>query len=150
MVASHRPLASHRPAGRVAPVTRALASFFVALVFLVILDGVWFSLVGHDFYQARISALLRDDPAWNAVILFYLVHAVGIAVFAVPAAMRTGTWLAAAGCGALYGICVYAALDLTNLATLRGWPATVTVVDLVRGAVTTAFATVTALGLVER
>jgi uncharacterized membrane protein len=42
--------------------------------------------------------------------------------------------------GALFGFCVYAAYDLTNLATLRGWPLTVSLVDLAWGAVVTAVA----------
>jgi uncharacterized membrane protein len=42
--------------------------------------------------------------------------------------------------GALFGFCVYAAYDLTNLATLRGWPLTVSLVDLAWGAVVTAAA----------
>ena len=51
-----------------------------------------------------------------------------------------GSWVAAVLYGALFGFCVYAAYDLTNLATLRGWPLTVSLVDLAWGAVVTAAA----------
>jgi uncharacterized membrane protein len=37
--------------------------------------------------------------------------------------------------GALFGLIAYATYDLTNLATLKNWPLTVTVVDLGWGAV---------------
>lgn len=80
-------------------------------------------------------------------ILFYLVHAAGIAVFAVFAvlpATATGTWLAAVLYGALFGFCVYSAYDLTNLATLRGWSMALSLVDLAWGAVVTAVATLAA------
>jgi len=35
--------------------------------------------------------------------------------------------------GALFGFFAYATYDLTNLATLEGWPVTVSVVDVVWG-----------------
>ncbi len=37
--------------------------------------------------------------------------------------------------GALFGFMTYATYDLTNLATLKDWPLTVTIVDLVWGTV---------------
>jgi uncharacterized membrane protein len=55
-----------------------------------------------------------------------------------------GSWAGAVFYGALFGFCVYAAYDLTNLATLRGWPLTVSLVDLAWGAVVTAAAAVIA------
>lgn len=125
-------------------------SFFAALVVLAILDALWLGLLGRDFYKARLGALLRDTPIWSAAILFYLIHAAGIAVFAVPAAQANGTWLAALGYGAFFGLCVYAAYDLTNLATLRGWPLSLTLVDLAWGAAVSAAATVAAFLVVSR
>jgi uncharacterized membrane protein len=119
-------------------------SFFAALLALAVLDGLWLGIVSRDFYKARLGAWLRAEPVWTAALAFYVIHAAGIAVFAVPAAIGAGTWTAAPGFGALYGICVYAAYDLTNLATLRGWPATLSIVDLGWGAVATAIATVAA------
>ena len=50
------------------------------------------------------------------------------------------SWLSAALYGALFGFVVYAAYDLTNLATLRGWPMAVSLVDLAWGAAVSAAA----------
>jgi uncharacterized membrane protein len=74
-------------------------------------------------------------------ILFYLVHAVGVVVFAVPLA---ASWLSAVLYGGLFGFVVYAAYDLTNLATLRGWPMAVSLVDLAWGVAVSAAACVAA------
>ena len=115
--------------------------YIAALAALAILDALWLGVVSRDFYKARLGQLLLEQPNWYAAILFYLVHAVGIVVFAVPLA---GSWGSAALFGALFGFCVYAAYDLTNLATLRGWPLAVSLVDLTWGAAVTAAATVTA------
>jgi len=118
-----------------------LASYVAALVALAILDGLWLGVVSREFYKARLGQLLLDRPIWWAAILFYLIHAAGIAVFAVPPAVAAGTWIAAVLYGALFGLCVYAAYDLTNLATLRGWSMTLSLVDLAWGAFATAAAT---------
>jgi uncharacterized membrane protein len=115
--------------------------YAAALVTLAILDILWLGLASREFYKARLGQLLLEQPNWYAAILFYLIHALGIVVFAVPLA---GSWVGAALYGALFGVCVYAAYDLTNLATLRGWPLTVSLVDLAWGAVVTAAATVVA------
>lgn len=63
----------------------------------------------------------------------------GTVVF--PGTLAT-SWPGAAMYGALFGFVVYAAYDLTNLATLRGWPMALTVVELAWGAAVTAAACV--------
>ncbi|MDP2332531.1 MAG: DUF2177 family protein [Reyranella sp.] len=126
-----------------------LVGYLVALATLAVLDAVWLGLVSREFYKARLGQLLLDRPIWSVAILFYLIHAAGIAVFAVPPAVAAGTWPAAAFYGALFGFCVYAAYDITNLATLRGWPMAVSLVDLVWGAAATAAATLAAFLVVR-
>lgn len=111
--------------------------YLATLVTLVILDAAWLGVVSREFYKARLGQLLLEQPQWYAAILFYFIHALAIVVFAVPLA---ASWVSAALFGALFGFCVYAAYDLTNLATLRGWPLTVSLVDLAWGAVVTAAA----------
>lgn len=115
--------------------------YIAALATLAVLDALWLGLVSRDFYKARLGQLLLDQPNWPVAILFYFVHAVGIVVF--PVALAT-SWMTAALYGALFGFVVYAAYDLTNLATLRGWPMAVSLVDLVWGAAVSAVACVAA------
>lgn len=126
-----------------------LLGYLAALATLAILDALWLGVVSREFYKARLGQLLLDQPLWWAAILFYLIHAAGIAVFAVPPAVAASTWTAAALYGTLFGFCVYAAYDLTNLATLRGWPMAVSLVDLAWGAAVTAAATFVAFLVVR-
>lgn len=116
-------------------------SYLVALVVLAIVDGIWLGVVSREFYKARLGHMLLDQPIWSVAILFYLIHAAGVAVFAVPPALNAGTWTSALLYGGLFGFCVYAAYDITNLATLRGWPMAVSAVDLAWGTVATAVTT---------
>lgn len=126
-----------------------VVSYLVGLAALAVLDALWLGVVSREFYKARLGQLLLDRPLWSIAILFYLIHAAGIAVFAVPPAVAAGTWTAATLYGALFGFCVYAAYDITNLATLRGWPMAVSLVDLVWGTVVTAAATLAAFLVVR-
>jgi uncharacterized membrane protein len=114
-----------------------------AFALLALLDAVWLGLIAREFYKDSLGPLLRERPNWPVALLFYVIHTLGIAAFAVPLAMAAGNghWLWALGYGALYGFCVYAAYDITNLATLRSWPVGLTIVDLGWGTLATALAT---------
>ncbi|MBM3648814.1 MAG: DUF2177 family protein [Alphaproteobacteria bacterium] len=118
-----------------------IVAYLAALAVLIVLDALWLGLIARDFYKERLGQLLLDRPNWPVAILFYLIHVAGIVVFALPLA---GSWASAALYGALFGLCVYAAYDLTNLATLRGWPATLSLVDLAWGTAVSAAACVAA------
>jgi uncharacterized membrane protein len=114
-----------------------VAYFACALVFLG-LDWVWIGLIAKSFYVWALGSLMRDRPLLVA-LAFYLIDAVGIVVFAVEPALSHG-FARAALLGALYGFCAYATYDLTNLATLRGFPPKLAFLDIAWGACVTAVA----------
>ncbi len=117
-----------------------VAGYLASLLTLAILDALWLGLIGREFYKARLGQLLLEQPVWSIAILFYLVHAAGMMVFPVPMALHGGTWKTAALYGALFGFFAYSVYDITNLATLRGWPSAVSLVDLAWGTLATAAA----------
>ena len=119
-----------------------LRGFGAAIVVLAVLDAVWLGFVSREFYKARLGSMLVDTPIWAAAILFYVIHAAGVVIF--PVRLAAGDLLMALLYGGLFGFCVYAAYDLSNLATLRGWPVSLTVVDLVWGTALTAVTTAAA------
>jgi uncharacterized membrane protein len=82
--------------------------------------------------------MMLDKPLLGVAFLFYLLYVVGIVVFAVLPGLREENWRTAAMLGALLGLVAYGTYDLTNLATLKGWPMTVTIVDMAWGVVLTA------------
>lgn len=116
-------------------------SYLAALAALGVADALWLGVVSREFYRARLGQLMLDQPNWAIAALFYLIHAAGVVVFAAPLA---ASWMSAAAYGAMFGFCVYSAYDITNLATLRGWPMALSLVDLAWGAVVTAAACVAA------
>ena len=66
---------------------------------------------------------------------FYIIFNLGLTFFALMPAFVAGEVWYAVALGALFGFFTYATYDLTNQATIRGWPLVVTVVDIVWGAV---------------
>ena len=81
---------------------------------------------------------MSASPSWIPVVLFYILYAIGIAVFVTLPAFRANTsYVMIFLSGALLGLVAYGTYDFTNQATLSDWPVIVTVVDLAWGAILT-------------
>jgi uncharacterized membrane protein len=119
---------------------RYVIAYLATLVALCLADFLWLGVVAAGFYRDALGALLRTEPRWDAALAFYLLYVVGIVVFCVRPALDAGAPRRAVGLGALLGLVAYGTYDLSNLATLQGWPAIVTVVDIAWGALVTAVA----------
>jgi uncharacterized membrane protein len=124
--------------------------YLIALPVFFAIDMVWLGLVAKGFYRRQIGFLMRDGFNWPAAVAFYLLFILGLVVFAIAPAMDRSSWLRALGYGALFGLITYATYDLTNLATVKGWPLLLTFVDLAWGATLAAAVSVTAYGIATR
>jgi len=109
--------------------------YAVAVVTFLVIDLLWLGVVARSFYQAQMGHLMRSGVNWVAAISFYLVFVTGIVVLVVRPAIERQSLGQAILLGALFGLVTYSAYDLTNLATLEGFPVTVAVVDLAWGMV---------------
>jgi len=115
---------------------RLLAAYLATCVTMVGMDAVWITVTGPVLYRPALHAVLSDGFRPIPAVLFYLVYAAGVtALAALPAGRR---WTGAAWRGALLGLVAYATYDLTNQATLKTWPVTVTIVDMGWGTFLTA------------
>lgn len=76
---------------------------------------------------------MRKDINWPPALAFYLLYPLGITIFALVPAKDADSLLKAAGLGALLGLIAYATYDLSNMATLKGWPLSVVVTDILWG-----------------
>jgi uncharacterized membrane protein len=114
------------------------AIYMASLVTFLIIDGLWLGIVARSFYVQQIGHLLRPSPDFGVAGAFYLLYVVGVVVFAVLPALAQQSWVTALVLGALLGFIAFGTYDLTNLATLAGWPVLVSVVDMIWGAVLTA------------
>ena len=117
-----------------------LIAYAGALLLLIVADGLWLGLVMPQQYQAWIGPLMRDIPLLLPAAAFYLLYPVGVVAFAVLPALALESWRRSAARGALLGLIAYGTYALSNLATLKGWPWQLTLVDMVWGSVLTAAA----------
>ena len=114
--------------------------FYVKLYLLTVpvfflIDIIWLGWLGRGFYQKQIGFILSDRVNWSAAVAFYLVYIAGILIVAVVPALAEGQVTRAMIWGALFGFFTYATYDLTNMATIDGWPLTMVIVDILWGTV---------------
>lgn len=108
--------------------------YLISVPIFFVIDMIWLGVVARGFYADRLGHLL-GEVNWPAAITFYLVFLVGLTIFVTYPAAAAGDVTKALVYGALFGFFTYATYDLTNLATLRDWPLSVTIVDMVWGVV---------------
>jgi len=125
-----------------------LAAYAATAAAFLVIDLLWLGVIAKSFYRKGIGHLMADPPDLRAAGVFYLLYPLGVMLFAVaPIALVGGTvapadlpWPQAVWAGALFGFFAYATYDLSNMATLRGWPLRLTLVDIAWGAALTAAA----------
>ena len=100
-------------------------------------DYLWLKTVVRNFYRKRLGGLVLDDPKLGIAAVFYAVFVVGIVLFCVDPAMRTGSATTAVVYGTLFGFFTYGTYDMTNYASIRGWSLAVTVLDIIWGSLIT-------------
>jgi len=115
--------------------TKYILLYLATVPVFFLIDLVWLGVVARDFYRSQVGSLMADPIVWWAAILFYLLFIAGIIFFAVLPGLDAGSWTKALALGAAFGFFAYMTYDLTNLATLRGWPITLVVVDIAWGTV---------------
>jgi uncharacterized membrane protein len=114
-----------------------VVTYLATLVVFCGLDFVWLSYAGEAIYRPAIGELLRSGFNAPPAVAFYLVYVFGLVYLSIrPAARLTQ----AISRGAVYGFCAYATYDLTNQATLRHWPLTLSLVDMAWGTAVSAVA----------
>lgn len=127
-----------------------LKLYFITLVAFLGIDALWLGLVAPSFYRSQIGYIMAENPNFLAAGLFYLLFIFGMVIFIVEPGVREQTLMQAVTRGALFGLVTYATYDLTNLATLEGWPVLVTVVDLVWGTFLSAAVTLVSVWVGKR
>lgn len=115
--------------------------YIVTLLIFLAVDSVWLGLAAPAFYRSQIGFILAERPNLIAAGLFYLLFVFGMVVFVVDPGLKDSAWKKTLMRGAFFGLVAYGTYDLTNLATLEGWPVLVTVVDMAWGALLSAVVT---------
>lgn len=126
-----------------------LIAYIVVLIVFGAIDATWLSTMGPIVYRPVLAEILAPSLRIAPAIAFYLMYPVGIVVFAVTPALRSGSVTTAFTLALLFGAFAYATYDLTNYATLRVWTLQITALDIVYGAFASGIAATAAFFLVR-
>lgn len=119
---------------------QTVIAYVATLAAFTLIDLVWLGVVAKDFYRRELGPLMADPINWAAGVAFYAIFALGIVIFAVMPALTAGGSMRAGLIGAMFGFFAYATYDLTNLATTKGFPLRMALVDMVWGSALTGMA----------
>jgi uncharacterized membrane protein len=128
---------------------RIIISYLLTTVVFFAIDMVWLGLVAKNIYQKYLGALLSETVNWASAIIFYLIFIVGIFIFVISPAVEKQSVVRAIVLGAIFGFIAYATYDLTNYATLKGFPLNIVFIDLAWGATLTAMVSVAGYYIVK-
>ena len=117
-----------------------VAGYFAALFAFVVIDMAWLAAMTSRLYRPTLGDILIADVNLSPAIMFYLIYPIGLVVFALNPALKSGSMTTAAAYGALFGFLTYATYDLTNYSTLRNWTMQLTIIDLLWGTMLSATA----------
>ncbi len=107
--------------------------YIVSLVVFFAIDLFWLGILAKNLYREQIGFLMSAQVKWGAAVLFYSLYIAGLVFFAVLPALNEGSLVSALLYGGFFGLVCYATYDLTNLATIEGWPMKIVVYDLLWG-----------------
>lgn len=112
---------------------KLISQFLVVLVVFFAIDLFWLGVVAKNLYSRYLGYLMAPQVNWTAAIIFYILFIIGLMIFVLLPALDKQSLMHALVYGALFGFFTYATYDLTNLATIRDWPITITIIDLIWG-----------------
>jgi uncharacterized membrane protein len=115
-----------------------VALYAIALAAFVAIDGLWLGFIAKNLYAKELKGLLTNDVKWAGAILFYLLFLGFVIFFVLQPALQGGSLQTAAIRGALFGFATYMTYDLTNYATIKGFPLRIVIIDLIWGTFLTA------------
>ena len=107
--------------------------FLIALTIFLVLDGIWLGFIAKNMYKKKIGHLMAEKPRWLVAAVFYLFFITGLSFFVIQEAVNLESIIFAMGGGAFFGALTYSTYDLTNLATLKKWPVSMAVIDIIWG-----------------
>ena len=122
--------------------TKIIITYLVTLAVMGVFDFLWLGVLSKSFYRQQLGFLMADKVNWGAALAFYLIYAAGVTFFFILPALSGELTLGQAVLrAAIFGLIAYATYDLSNWATLKGWPAAVVFVDIAWGTFFTAVST---------
>jgi uncharacterized membrane protein len=115
--------------------TRYIIAYVATAIAVLAFDSIWLTLTANKLYRASMGDMMVENFRVAPAAVFYFIFVLGLVVMAVAPALRDANWQSASINGALLGFFAYATYDLTNQATLKQWPMSLTIADMAWGTI---------------
>ena len=125
-----------------------ISFIFVSTIFLII-DVVWLSITVKSLYRPALGDLLKDKPVMWAAVLFYIIYMIGVALIILKPALANDSILQALWTGVVFGVVAYGTYNLTNMATVKNWSASIVWIDMLWGGFLTGFSSAVGIYLTK-
>ena len=126
-----------------------VAAFLASIIFLII-DVIWLSFATKSFYRPLLGDLISDKPVLWAAGLFYIIYMFGMAVIVIQPCIEPDGINKSLYNGFIFGLVAYGTYNLTNMAVIKDWSATVVFVDMFWGASLTAISATSGIYLAKK
>jgi uncharacterized membrane protein len=110
-------------------------AYISALIVFIAIDAVWLGTMSKRLYKPTLGDILLTQFSIAPALAFYLLYPIGLVIFAISPAVKTGSLQTALIYGALFGLFTYGTYDLTNQATVRNWTTQLTLIDMTWGGI---------------
>lgn len=107
--------------------------YLISLFLMGLVDVVWIGVISKSFYQKHIGFLMTEQVNYIAAAIFYLIYAAAIVFFVVNPAIEKRSITDLIIKAAFLGLVCYGTYDLTNMAVVKGWNWTITIIDILWG-----------------
>ena len=108
--------------------------YVVMLLVYVVVDFIWITLFMQPYFSANLAHLLRDTVGTSFLItygsLFFIFYVFGLYWFGVRAGITSNSAVTATLSGSFLGFLAYGTYGLTNYIFFKGYPLTITVLDI--------------------
>ena len=125
-----------------------ISFIFVSTIFLII-DVLWLSITVKSLYRPALGDLLKDTPVMWAAVLFYIIYMIGVALIILKPALANDSILQALWTGVVFGVVAYGTYNLTNMATVKNWSASIVWIDMLWGGFLTGFSSAVGIYLTK-
>ena len=106
----------------------------ISLVAFIPLDLIWLGYVGRPIYVKYLGHHMRENPDWQAAIIFYFIFLAGLVFFVVQPSLND-SFSKMLTKAAFFGLITYGTYELTNRAVINDWPWPIVWIDICWGIV---------------
>ena len=111
---------------------------YLAMLFIyVVVDFIWITFFMQPYFTANLGHLLRESVGTSFLLtygsIFFIFYVLGLYWFGVRAGVASNSALTATLSGGFLGFLAYGTYGLTNYIFFKGYPLTITLLDITWG-----------------